>query len=145
MVAAAVQGHASPLACFDHYPGTSTVNVQRGNNGLVGQTANNREIRPRSGAQVQPAWSMYNQLAERGRSRVRVWIGVRVRRWGGSWLQVQPKLAVESFSTFRRALKRSDQLALDDLFAFARLHLPIDAYGTLCSPRARAVSYNMNF
>jgi len=28
-----------------------------------------------------------------------------------------------SFSRFRRALRRSDQLALDDLFASARLHL----------------------
>jgi hypothetical protein len=29
----------------------------------------------------------------------------------------------ESFSRFRRALRRSDQLALDDLFASARQHL----------------------
>jgi hypothetical protein len=35
-----------------------------------------------------------------------------------------------SFSTFRRALKRSDQLALDDLFASARLHLAAAAYAS---------------
>lgn len=29
----------------------------------------------------------------------------------------------ESFSRFRRALRRADQLALDDLFALARQHL----------------------
>ena len=33
-----------------------------------------------------------------------------------------------SFSTFRRALRRSDQLALDDLFAAARQHLAAAAY-----------------
>jgi hypothetical protein len=33
-----------------------------------------------------------------------------------------------SFSTFRRTLKRSDQLALDKLFASARLHLAAAAY-----------------
>jgi hypothetical protein len=35
-----------------------------------------------------------------------------------------------SFSTFRRALRRSDQLALDDLFASARLHLVAAAYAS---------------
>jgi hypothetical protein len=35
-----------------------------------------------------------------------------------------------SFSTFRRVLKRSDQLALDDLFASARLHLAAAAYAS---------------
>jgi hypothetical protein len=33
-----------------------------------------------------------------------------------------------SFSQFRRALRRSDQLALDELFASARLHLAAAAY-----------------
>ena len=33
-----------------------------------------------------------------------------------------------SFSRFRRALRRSDQLALDDLFAAARQHLAAAAY-----------------
>jgi len=33
-----------------------------------------------------------------------------------------------SFSTFRRALRRSDQLALDELFASARQHLAAAAY-----------------
>jgi hypothetical protein len=35
-----------------------------------------------------------------------------------------------SFSTFRRALRRSDQLALDDLFASARQHLAAAAYAS---------------
>ena len=35
-----------------------------------------------------------------------------------------------SFSTFRRALKRSDQLALDELFASARQHLAAAAYAS---------------
>jgi hypothetical protein len=34
----------------------------------------------------------------------------------------------ESFSRFRRALRRSDQHALDDLFAAARQHLAAAAY-----------------
>ncbi len=34
----------------------------------------------------------------------------------------------ESFACFRRALRRSDQLALDDLFAAARQHLAAAAY-----------------
>ena len=34
----------------------------------------------------------------------------------------------ESFNRFRRALRRSDQLALDDLFAAARQHLAAAAY-----------------
>lgn len=34
----------------------------------------------------------------------------------------------ESFSDFRRALRRGDQLALDDLFASARQHLAAAAY-----------------
>ena len=34
----------------------------------------------------------------------------------------------ESFVRFRRALRRSDQLALDDLFADARQHLAAAAY-----------------
>jgi hypothetical protein len=33
-----------------------------------------------------------------------------------------------SFARFRRALRRTDQLALDDLFAAARLHLAAAAY-----------------
>jgi hypothetical protein len=33
-----------------------------------------------------------------------------------------------SFARFRRALRRRDQLALDDLFAAARLHLAAAAY-----------------
>ena len=33
-----------------------------------------------------------------------------------------------SFSRFRRALRRSDQLALDELFASARQHLAAAAY-----------------
>jgi len=34
----------------------------------------------------------------------------------------------ESFGDFRRALRRGDQLALDDLFASARQHLAAAAY-----------------
>jgi len=34
----------------------------------------------------------------------------------------------EAFSRFRRALRRSDQLVLDDLFATARQHLAAAAY-----------------
>lgn len=34
----------------------------------------------------------------------------------------------ESFHRFRRALRRSDQLALDDLFAAARQHLAAASY-----------------
>lgn len=34
----------------------------------------------------------------------------------------------ESFNRFRRALRRSDQLALDDLFAAAHQHLAAAAY-----------------
>jgi hypothetical protein len=40
----------------------------------------------------------------------------------------------ESFARFRRALRRSDQLALDDLFAAARQHLAAAAYATHALP-----------
>jgi hypothetical protein len=40
----------------------------------------------------------------------------------------------ESFSRFRRALRRSDQLALDDLFAAARNHLAAAAYAANALP-----------
>ena len=40
----------------------------------------------------------------------------------------------ESFSRFRRALRRSDQLALDDLFASARQHLAAAAYAAHILP-----------
>ena len=40
----------------------------------------------------------------------------------------------ESFSRFRRALRRSDQLALDDLFAAARNHLAAAAYAATALP-----------
>jgi hypothetical protein len=40
----------------------------------------------------------------------------------------------ESFTRFRRALRRSDQLALDDLFAAARQHLAAAAYATHALP-----------
>ncbi len=40
----------------------------------------------------------------------------------------------ESFTRFRRALRRSDQLALDDLFASARKHLPAAAYAAHALP-----------
>ncbi len=36
----------------------------------------------------------------------------------------------ESFSRFRRSLRRQDQLALDDLFAAARKHLSASAYAS---------------
>jgi len=40
----------------------------------------------------------------------------------------------ESFARFRRALRRSDQLALDDLFASARKHLAAAAYAAHALP-----------
>lgn len=40
----------------------------------------------------------------------------------------------ESFSRFRRALRRSDQVALDDLFASARQHLAAAAYASHALP-----------
>jgi hypothetical protein len=40
----------------------------------------------------------------------------------------------ESFARFRRALRRSDQLALDDLFAAARQHLAAAAYAAHALP-----------
>lgn len=40
----------------------------------------------------------------------------------------------ESFARFRRALRRSDQLALDDLFAAARQHLAAAAYASHALP-----------
>lgn len=40
----------------------------------------------------------------------------------------------ESFNRFRRALRRSDQLALDDLFASARQHLAAAAYAAHALP-----------
>jgi len=39
-----------------------------------------------------------------------------------------------SFARFRRALRRSDQLVLDDLFAAARQHLSAAAYATHALP-----------
>ena len=39
-----------------------------------------------------------------------------------------------SFSRFRRALRRSDQLALDDLFVAARQHLAAAAYAASLLP-----------
>lgn len=39
-----------------------------------------------------------------------------------------------AFARFRRALRRSDQLALDDLFAAARQHLAAAAYATHALP-----------
>lgn len=39
-----------------------------------------------------------------------------------------------SISRFRRALRRSDQLALDDLFASARQHLAAAAYASHLLP-----------
>lgn len=39
-----------------------------------------------------------------------------------------------SFSKFRRALRRSDQIALDDLFASARQHLAAAAYAAHALP-----------
>ena len=40
----------------------------------------------------------------------------------------------EAFSRFRRALRRADQLALDDLFASARQHLSAAAYAAHALP-----------
>jgi len=40
----------------------------------------------------------------------------------------------EAFSRFRRALRRSDQIALDDLFAAARNHLAAAAYASHALP-----------
>jgi hypothetical protein len=40
----------------------------------------------------------------------------------------------DNFSRFRRALRRSDQLALDDLFAAARQHLAAAAYASNALP-----------
>jgi hypothetical protein len=40
----------------------------------------------------------------------------------------------ESFARFRRALRRRDQLALDDLFAAARKHLAAAAYASHALP-----------
>ena len=39
-----------------------------------------------------------------------------------------------SFDRFRRALRRSDQLALDDLFSAARQHLAAAAYASNALP-----------
>lgn len=40
----------------------------------------------------------------------------------------------ESFARFRRALRRSDQLVLDDLFASAHQHLAAAAYASHALP-----------
>jgi hypothetical protein len=40
----------------------------------------------------------------------------------------------EAFGRFRRALRRSDQLALDDLFSAARQHLAAAAYAANSLP-----------
>ena len=40
----------------------------------------------------------------------------------------------ESFSSFRRALRRSDQQALDDLFTSARQHLAAATYASHALP-----------
>jgi hypothetical protein len=40
----------------------------------------------------------------------------------------------ESFARFRRALRRSDQLALDDLFVSARQHLAATQYASHALP-----------
>ena len=40
----------------------------------------------------------------------------------------------EAFNSFRRALRRSDQLVLDDLFASARNHLAAAAYAANALP-----------
>ena len=40
----------------------------------------------------------------------------------------------DSFSSFRRALRRSDQLALDDLFAAARRHSAAISYASHALP-----------
>lgn len=42
--------------------------------------------------------------------------------------------AEAAFTRFRRALRRSDQLALDDLFASARQHLAAAAYAAHILP-----------
>lgn len=39
-----------------------------------------------------------------------------------------------SFARFRRALRRSDQIVLDDLFALARQHLAATAYASHALP-----------
>jgi hypothetical protein len=39
-----------------------------------------------------------------------------------------------SYARFRRALRRSDQIALDDLFALARQHLAAAAYASHALP-----------
>ena len=46
-----------------------------------------------------------------------------------SWMEEQ-----ESFSRFRRALRRGDQLALDDLFVSARKHLAAAAFSGSALP-----------
>lgn len=46
-----------------------------------------------------------------------------------SWQEEQA-----AFSRFRRALRRSDQLALDELFIAARQHLAAAAYATNALP-----------
>lgn len=43
-------------------------------------------------------------------------------------------LEQSSFNRFRRALRRSDQLALDDLFASARQHLAAAAFASHALP-----------
>ena len=40
----------------------------------------------------------------------------------------------QAFARFRRALRRSDQLVLDDLFAAARQHLAAAAYASHALP-----------
>ena len=40
----------------------------------------------------------------------------------------------ETFSRFRRALRKNDQIALDDLFAAARQHLAAAAYAAHALP-----------
>lgn len=40
----------------------------------------------------------------------------------------------QAFTRFRRALRRSDQLAIDDLFAAARKHLAAAAYASNALP-----------
>jgi DNA phosphorothioation-dependent restriction protein DptG len=40
----------------------------------------------------------------------------------------------QSFTRFRRALRRSDQQALDDLFAYAQRHLAAAAYAAHALP-----------
>jgi hypothetical protein len=40
----------------------------------------------------------------------------------------------ESFTRFRRALRRSDQLALDELFSSAQQHLAASAYASHALP-----------